>query len=59
MQAGEYDMIYIDPDDLHQKQNGTPLATRALHGCSERQRAYAKPLVRRFHQPSASGANGI
>jgi hypothetical protein len=31
MQAWEYDVIYIDPNDLHQKQNGTPLATRALN----------------------------
>jgi len=31
MQAWEYDVIYIDPDDLHQKQNGTPLATRAMN----------------------------
>ena len=31
MQAWEYDVIYIDPNDLNQKQNGTPLATRALN----------------------------
>jgi hypothetical protein len=31
MQAWEYDVVYIDPNDLHQKQNGTPLATRALN----------------------------
>ena len=31
IQAWEYDVIYIDPNDLHQKQNGTPLATRALN----------------------------
>jgi hypothetical protein len=31
MQAWEYDVIYIDPNDLHQKQIGTPLATRALN----------------------------
>ena len=31
MHAWEYDVIYIDPKDLHQKQNGTPLATRALN----------------------------
>ena len=31
MQAWEYDVIYIDPNDLHQKQTGTPLATRALN----------------------------
>lgn len=31
MQAWEYDVIYIDPNDLHHKQNGTPLATRALN----------------------------
>ena len=30
MQAWEYDVIYIDPNDLRGKQNGTPLATRAL-----------------------------
>ena len=30
MQAREYDVIYIDPNDLRGKQNGTPLATRAL-----------------------------
>ena len=31
MQAWEYNVIYIDPNDLHQQQNGTPLATRALN----------------------------
>jgi hypothetical protein len=31
MQAWEYDVIYIDPNDLHQKHNGIPLATRALN----------------------------
>jgi hypothetical protein len=31
MQTWEYDVIYIDQNDLHQKQNGTPLATRALN----------------------------
>jgi len=31
MQAWEYDVIYIDPNDLHQKQVGTPLATRAMN----------------------------
>ena len=31
MQAWEYDVIYIDPKDLHQKQNEIPLATRALN----------------------------
>ena len=31
MQAWEYDVIYIDTNDLRQKQNGTPLATRALN----------------------------
>jgi hypothetical protein len=31
MQAWEYDAVYIDPNDLHQKQNGTPLAIRALN----------------------------
>ena len=31
MQAWEYDVIYIDPNDLRGKQNGTPLATRALN----------------------------
>ena len=31
MQAWEYDVIYINPNDLHQKENGTPLATRALN----------------------------
>ncbi len=31
MQAWEYDVIYIDPNDLFQKQNGTPLATRLLN----------------------------
>jgi hypothetical protein len=31
MQAWEYDVVYIDPNDLHQKQTGTPLATRALN----------------------------
>ena len=31
MQTWEYDVIYIDPNDLHHKQNGIPLATRALN----------------------------
>jgi hypothetical protein len=31
MQAWEYDVIYIDPNDLHQKLITTPLATRALN----------------------------
>ena len=31
MQAWEYDVIYIDPNDLHHKQIETPLATRALN----------------------------
>ena len=31
MQTWEYDVIYIDPKDLHQAQNGTPLATRSLN----------------------------
>jgi hypothetical protein len=31
MQAWEYDVIYVDPNDLHQKHIGTPLATRALN----------------------------
>jgi hypothetical protein len=31
MQSREYDVIYIDPNDLHQKQNGMPLVTRALN----------------------------
>ena len=31
MQTWEYDVIYIDPNDLHQKQNEIPLATRALN----------------------------
>ena len=31
MQAWEYDVIYIDPNDLHHKQTTTPLATRALN----------------------------
>ena len=31
MQTWEYDVIYIDPKDLHQKQNEIPLATRALN----------------------------
>ena len=31
MQAWEYDVIYIDPNDLHQGQGSTPLATRALN----------------------------
>lgn len=31
MQAWEYDVIYVDPNDLHQKQITTPLATRALN----------------------------
>jgi hypothetical protein len=31
MQAWEYDMIYIDPNDLHHQQSGIPLATRALN----------------------------
>ena len=31
MQAWEYDVIYVDPNDLHQKQIGIPLATRALN----------------------------
>jgi len=31
MQAWEYDVIYIDPNDLHKKQGSTPLATRALN----------------------------
>ena len=31
MQAWEYDVIYIDPKDLHHHEAGTPLATRALN----------------------------
>ena len=31
MQAWEYDVVYIDPNDLHQGQGSTPLATRALN----------------------------
>ena len=31
MQSWEYDVIYINPSDLHHKQIGTPLATRALN----------------------------
>ena len=31
MQTWEYDVIYIDPADLHHKQLGVPLATRALN----------------------------
>ena len=31
MQAWEYDVIYIDPNDLHHHQDATPLATRALN----------------------------
>lgn len=31
MQTWEYDVIYIDPNDLHQKLLTTPLATRAMN----------------------------
>jgi hypothetical protein len=31
MKAWEYDVIYINPNDLHHNQNETPLATRALN----------------------------
>lgn len=31
MHAWEYDVILINPNDLHQGQTGTPLATRALN----------------------------
>jgi hypothetical protein len=31
MQAWEYHVIYLDPDDFQHKQNGVPIATRALN----------------------------
>ena len=31
MQAWEYHVIYINPDDFQHKQNDVPLATRALN----------------------------
>ena len=31
MQTWEYDVMYIDPNDLHQKPMTTPLATRAMN----------------------------
>jgi hypothetical protein len=31
MQAWEYHVIYLDPDDFQRKQNGVPIATRALN----------------------------
>ena len=31
MQTWEYDVIYVDPNDLHHQQPGVPLAIRALN----------------------------
>jgi hypothetical protein len=31
MQTWECDVIYVDPNDLHQKQNEMPLLTRTLN----------------------------
>jgi hypothetical protein len=35
MQAWEYHVIYLDPDDFQHKQNGVPIATRALNRMGE------------------------
>ena len=35
MQAWEYHVIYLDPDDFQHKQNGVPIATRALKRLGE------------------------
>ena len=35
IRAWEYHVIYLDPDDFQHKQNGIPIATRALNRMGE------------------------